>query len=589
MTLHTLLRRRTDGPALPSPGGGAPASEDVAPTAPPAGPNLTSMRETIDLLEVDLAGMIIEVQKAVDEVRHGIKGSAAALATIRERSGALAANARDAAQDAQDLARTSQAFTASAAEIGRQVAQANSLTDDAEQAATTAGGSVANLRSSSSEIGGVINVITSIAKQTNLLALNATIEAVRAGESGRGFAVVANEVKALSAETQRAVGEIARKIEQLQEDAAQSIAAVNRIAEVIEAIRPVYARVSEAVGQQASAASTLSAGAARSARFVTAAAENASAVEAAVVDAARHGEAADHSGEAASTRVGKLRMRFSIFLRASELGDRRRHDRLPCDLGVTLHVGAGDRSTRTIDLSEGGMLVKAAGDDLPAVGSVVDGSIAGIGPAGLRVVNRSSLGLHVEFVRMDASVRQALEAKLAAIRAENQEFVRHAVDTAARVSQALEALVTSGRIGREALFDSNYVAIPGTDPIQYRTAFLDAVETVLPQIQEPLLACDPRMTFCVAVDRNAYLPVHNRIYSQPQRPGDPAWNIANCRNRRIFDDRAGLAAARSVRPALIQSYARDMGKGQVVMMREIDAPIRVFGKHWGGFRTAYRL
>jgi len=26
-----------------------------------------------------------------------------------------------------------------------------------------------------------------------------------------------------------------------------------------------------------------------------------------------------------------------------------------------------------------------------------------------------------------------------------------------------------------------------------------------------------------------------------------------------------------------------------VMMREIDVPIRVQGRHWGGFRTAYRL
>jgi hypothetical protein len=24
-------------------------------------------------------------------------------------------------------------------------------------------------------------------------------------------------------------------------------------------------------------------------------------------------------------------------------------------------------------------------------------------------------------------------------------------------------------------------------------------------------------------------------------------------------------------------------------MQEIDAPIRVFGKHWGGFRSAYKL
>jgi methyl-accepting chemotaxis protein len=25
------------------------------------------------------------------------------------------------------------------------------------------------------------------------------------------------------------------------------------------------------------------------------------------------------------------------------------------------------------------------------------------------------------------------------------------------------------------------------------------------------------------------------------------------------------------------------------MMREIDVPIRVQGRHWGGFRTAYKL
>jgi methyl-accepting chemotaxis protein len=26
-----------------------------------------------------------------------------------------------------------------------------------------------------------------------------------------------------------------------------------------------------------------------------------------------------------------------------------------------------------------------------------------------------------------------------------------------------------------------------------------------------------------------------------------------------------------------------------VMMREIDVPVRVKGRHWGGFRTAYKL
>jgi methyl-accepting chemotaxis protein len=112
---------------------------------------------------------------------------------------------------------------------------------------------------------------------------------------------------------------------------------------------------------------------------------------------------------------------------------------------------------------------------------------------------------------------------------------------------------------------------------------------VLPPVQEAFLAGDKRMAFCAMVDRNGYLPVHNKIYSQAQRPGDIAWNTANSRNRRIFNDPAGLAAGQNQRSYLIQSYARDMGGGNTVMMREIDVPIRVRGRHWGGFRTAYKL
>jgi methyl-accepting chemotaxis protein len=32
-----------------------------------------------------------------------------------------------------------------------------------------------------------------------------------------------------------------------------------------------------------------------------------------------------------------------------------------------------------------------------------------------------------------------------------------------------------------------------------------------------------------------------------------------------------------------------MGNGKTVMMREIDVPVCVQGRHWGGFRTAYKL
>lgn len=582
----TRLSRRDEDAALPAVEAPSAIPEEAADQSQA---RLAAIRETIDLIEVDLAAMIRDVQRASDAVRGGTRASADMLAAIHAQSEELAALAQQSTENAHHLADATEEFAKSSDEIGRQVRDAGTLTDDAGAAAAAAGKSVDGLKASSAEIGNVVSLIAAIAKQTNLLALNATIEAVRAGDAGRGFAVVAQEVKSLSGATQNATEEIGRKIDQLQRDAQESIAAVNRIMAAIAAIRPVFSAIASAIEEQGATTGELSRSAADASRFVASVTDSAGEISSASARAQQSGAAIDRSGEDAANLAAKLQTRFVTFLRQSEIGDRRRHDRLPCDVTAVLRQGGREFRGQTGDISEGGMLVRGSGTEKLPIGTTVEAELSGIGQMRARIVGRSALGLHVEFAALDAPVEQALHARLEAIRAENKEFVDRAVDTAAMISMALEDAVSSGTLTREALFDTDYQPIAGSDPQQFRTRALDALEALLPPIQEPLLSSDKRMTFCAAVDRNAYLPVHNAIYSRPQRPDDPAWNVANCRNRRIFDDRAGLSAARNVRPYLIQSYPRDMGNGVVIMMREIDAPIRVFGKHWGGFRTAYKI
>jgi methyl-accepting chemotaxis protein len=65
--------------------------------------------------------------------------------------------------------------------------------------------------------------------------------------------------------------------------------------------------------------------------------------------------------------------------------------------------------------------------------------------------------------------------------------------------------------------------------------------------------------------------------------------MANSRNRRIFDDRAGLSAGRLTQPFLVQAYPRDMGDGNRVLLKEFDAPIVVNGARWGAIRLAVKM
>jgi methyl-accepting chemotaxis protein len=153
-------------------------------------------------------------------------------------------------QNLQTVATGAEEMGANIKEIAKNATEAARIATGAVKVAEDTTVTVSKLGDSSTEIGQVIKVITSIAQQTNLLALNATIEAARAGEAGKGFAVVANEVKELAKETAKATEDISRKIEAIQGDTKAAVDAIASISGVIHEINDISSTIATAVEEQ---------------------------------------------------------------------------------------------------------------------------------------------------------------------------------------------------------------------------------------------------------------------------------------------------------------------------------------------------
>lgn len=168
----------------------------------------------------------------------------------------------------------------------------------------------------------------------------------------------------------------------------------------------------------------------------------------------------------------------------------------------------------------------------------------------------------------------------------DQPFIARALGAAREISALFETALREGAISESELFDRAHMPLPGTDPQQYMARHTGFTDQALPPVQEAVYAGDDKILACCTTDNTGYIATHNQHVSRPQKADDPAWNAANCRNRRVFDDRVGLAAARNTRVFLLQAYRRNMGERFVLTM-DASAPIHVAGRHWGGVRVIY--
>jgi methyl-accepting chemotaxis protein len=162
----------------------------------------------------------------------------------------VSASAEQVDKNLQTVATGTEEMSTSIKEIAKNAHESAKVATAAVRVAEDTTQIVTKLGDSSTEIGQVIKVITSIAQQTNLLALNATIEAARAGEAGKGFAVVANEVKELAKQTAKATEDISRKIEAIQGDTKAAVSAIGQISSVIRQVNDISNTIATAVEEQ---------------------------------------------------------------------------------------------------------------------------------------------------------------------------------------------------------------------------------------------------------------------------------------------------------------------------------------------------
>ncbi len=490
-------------------------------------------------------------------------------------------------QAIQTVAAATEELTASSESIHQQVQTSESIAQQAMEQSQRSQETVSSLEETAQEISSVVALVQNIASQTRLLALNATIEAARAGDAGKGFAVVAGEVKNLASETEKAIEQVnaqSAEIQSATERAAREIEVTNQL---IQSMGENIGTIAESVDQQNAATSEISSSAA-----------SASDTTNHVFQSMQEVGARNFSTQSVARKVANITtnvMRdvsgvstaMEMLLRTSYAGNRRHSERVPIGMATEIAQSGKTFTLSCADLGLGGVSLRRHDENDPVRVGNCQVNLAGLGTFEAEIKSVEGLIVNVAFGRHTDEGKSAIIDLLNRTKKNDQIYIDLVKEGAKRAMEGFEDAVASNKILFEDFFDIDYQPIAETNPRQLMTKFTHITDEYLVPIQEELVTRAENIVFAACVDRQAYLPTHNLVYAKEQSD-DPVWNDANCRNRRIFADPAGLRAARNTQEVLVQAYDRQVGD-QRVLLKEVDAPILIQGRHWGNMRMAYKF
>ncbi|MDQ0157149.1 methyl-accepting chemotaxis protein [Robertmurraya andreesenii] len=175
-----------------------------------------------------------QVATAINELATGTTDIVNSVTSVTDKVQHMSETLKELSQFAHEVNHTSLESKDLSEKGGHLINEAINTIREANQQVQNTAEIIKLVDKRSSEIGNVINMITSIAEQTNLLALNASIEAARAGDAGKGFAVVAEEVRKLATETSTSADQIATMIRETQSESHRAVRSIEQGLDVVE-------------------------------------------------------------------------------------------------------------------------------------------------------------------------------------------------------------------------------------------------------------------------------------------------------------------------------------------------------------------
>jgi len=169
---------------------------------------------------------------------------------------------------------------------------------------------------------------------------------------------------------------------------------------------------------------------------------------------------------------------------------------------------------------------------------------------------------------------------------EDSAMVAQAQAMTQELTQHTEAALASGAVTMAALFDTDYVPVPNTNPQLFRTRLSEWAHAEWRPFIDRAKASDPRVMAAACTDLNGFLPTH--LTERSRAPtGDLAHDTKYCRNGRVIFDTIDRKAKASPAPYMMAVYRQEGDGASYVVVRNVYVPLVIGGRRWGDFELAY--